>query len=167
MLLTSSGDCIPTTERRSAELIGRWLEAVGLEAVALPVDTDDAAAILRDGGQYDVDADELRDLGRRGQVPAIASWDAKDLLAAAAALEGRRQWRATPSVHDPKKTETRLALESCIAAGREGLAELREQLDRYDLRLALVLMTEADSRQIRERLLSTVEALLVLREAQR
>lgn len=164
-LLTADANNLDLNERQSAELVRRWLDAVGLPPDCWPVDTDDAATILRDGGEYAIDADELRDLGRRGQVPQIESWDARDVLTAACALEARRQWRPSPTVHDQKKTDTRLAIESCIAAGRAGLADLREQLARYDLRLALVLMAEADNRQLRERLLSTIEALLVLKDA--
>ncbi len=166
MLITADPTRMGVSENRSAELIGRWLDAVGLDANALPCDTEDAAMILSDGGQYDIDADELTDLGQRGQVPRIEQWHAADLLAAACALEGRRQWKASPSFHDPKKSETRRALEACLAAGPEGLEILRSQMAKFDMRLVLCLLAEADNRQIREQLVTTVEALLVLRENQ-
>lgn len=158
MFVTETSDCIRTTERQSRDLVGRWLADSGLPADPWPLDTSDAAALLRSGG-YDVDEAELVRLGSMGQVPAVGQWDAKELLAAAAGLEARRQWLAK-SVHDPKKSASWLAFERNILEGPDGLAAMLEELKKLDLRLALILMTECENRMLREQLLTTVAVLL-------
>ncbi len=159
--VTSNADCINANERQSADLVAAWLDKAGLptDGAAWPLDTESAGELLR-AGEYDVGDGELDRLGELRQIPKLAQWHAKDVLAAAAALECRRQWQLTPSVHDPKKTSTRLALEQFIAA--ENVASLVAQLQKngHDLRLALVLLVESENRQMRETLLTTIQALL-------
>ena len=140
-------------------MLAGWLTAAGLSADCWPLDRATAAALLVAGG-YAVTEGELKRLGALGQLPDLENWDARDVLAAAANLEGRRQWMLAPSPHDLKKTSYQLALESHLIAGPEGIAAFRKLFGQFDVRLAMVLMVEADSREIRERLFATVSGLL-------
>jgi len=159
MLMTATADCITATETQGQTLLAGWLKAADLSADCWPLDRATAAALLVAGG-YAVTEAELNRLGALGQLPDLGSWDARDVLAAAANLEGRRQWMLAPSPHDLKKTSYQIVLESHFVAGPEGVLAFRKLFGQFDVRLALILMVEADSREIRERLLATVTGLL-------
>jgi hypothetical protein len=150
------------SEAHCQGLLAEWFARAELHA-DFPLTTDLAVELLQHGGQYDIDIDGFHELQRLGQVPKIEHWDARDLIAAAGALEGRRQWMFTPSIHDPKKTATQLALESHLKSWDEGGRDIvAKQLSGFDLRFALLLITEAENRELREKLLNTIQALLLL-----
>ena len=88
-------------------------------------------------------------------------YDAKDLLSLAGALEARRQW-AAKSVHDGKKHHQLILLEEMLERGEAGVELLRESFRNIDLRFALLLLVEADNRELREKMLTTVFALLAI-----
>ncbi|CAN5597849.1 hypothetical protein BH11PLA2_BH11PLA2_45870 [soil metagenome] len=157
-MLTATADCISVPESHGQQMLARWLEAAGLPDDAWPLDTDDAGVVLRAGG-YRCDGQELRRLASIGQVPAIEQWDARDLMAAASALEGRRQWVLTPCVHDPKKTAEWRGFEQMLIAGDQGRSVMRRAFSEFDVRLAFVLLVESDNRQMRETLFTTLAAL--------
>ncbi|CAN5462828.1 hypothetical protein BH11PLA2_BH11PLA2_51700 [soil metagenome] len=158
MFLTADATCIEATESHGQRLVAAWLEAAGLPANCWPLEHEAAAAVLAAGG-YAIDPEQLRTLGERGQVPSCELWDARDLLAAASALEGRRQWQPN-SVHDPKKPAEWLALETNTQAGPAALEAMRQQLRQLDLRLTMVLLVECDSRAMREKLFASAAAIL-------
>ena len=162
MFLTADADCIPATEAHSQRLIATWLDRAGLptDGTAWPLSLEDAAQLLTEGGEYSISPDQLRELGERGQVPRIESWDAKDVMSAACALEARRQWKPVPSTHDPKKPNEWQAYETNLTNGPEGIRAMRHQLKAFDLRTAMTLLVEADNRHMRERLFATVAAIL-------
>jgi hypothetical protein len=96
-----------------------------------------------------------------GQVPSVSEWDGRDIISAASALESRRQWMLTPSVHDPKKGTDRILLEQLMQQGEEGIEKLRGVSQKgIDLHLALILLTEAENRQLREKMLAIVQGIL-------
>lgn len=156
--VSADANNVPTNERQSAALIAGWLNAAGLEADVLPCDRETAAAILAIGGQYRVDADELNRLANLGFTPDVQHYDARDLIAAASALESRRAWEY-PSVHSPKLHYTARILEDARAAGPDAVAELRK-MKRADLPFLLVLMVECENRELREQLLTTIRLVL-------
>jgi hypothetical protein len=147
------------TDRECEALLVDWCAAAGLEP-RWPLTADDAVTVLRDGGQYVATVGVLAHLDGLGLFEAPDLWSARDVIRLAAVLEGRRQWRPTPSVHDSKKPTELLNYEQARADGR--LGELVNLLtDRgVDLRTSLLLMVAADNRMQRERLLSTVLAFL-------
>ncbi len=157
--LTESSDCIDATEKRSVELVSSWCRLADLDPTdTFPLDIEGAAAVLHAGG-YDVDPDELRRLADLGQIPRIEYFDAKDLLAVAASLEGRRQWRLD-SPHAEKIHPTMRHMRTLIERG--DLDSIREALAGFDIRFALILLAEADSRELREKCLTTVMGLLAI-----
>lgn len=160
MFTTSTADCIEVPERQAQRLLGEWLALAGLGVEDFPIDRD-AAALTLFGAGFDVDADKLADLGRRGQVPELAEWHGRDILAAASALEGRRDWR--PDGPQRAKIHPQiLALHDLLEAGEEGHAALRQTFQKLDLKLALILLCEAPVRELREKMLATVFALLAM-----
>lgn len=162
MYATETAEHVPCTEQQGQSIVGPWLDAAGLGPDAWPLDTEQAALVLFAAG-YDVDVAELERLGRMGQSPSVAAWDAKDLICAAAAFESRRQWQLAPSPHDGKKHSTRLMLEAFLAEGEKGLAEFQSRFKKFDLRFAIILLVEAENREVRERMFSVVTGLLAAR----
>ena len=117
-------------------LLAQWFERADMRP-DFPLSTGLVVDLLRDGGEYLIDAEGFAALQAMGQAPNIAEWDARDIMAAAGALEGRRQWKLTPSIHDPKKTTTRIALEQ----------HMQTILDVHKQRAALL---EAEQRELAE-----------------
>lgn len=150
---------VPATDAQCSQLIAAWLDRAGYAADVIPCDRETAASILAIGGQYAVDADEMERLTALGMMPDIGQYDARDLIACAAALEGRRQWEH-PSVHSPKMHYTARILAEARAEGGDAVAALRTGIGNTDLTMTLLLMTECDNREMREQLLSTVRLLL-------
>ena len=113
-----------------------WFDLADLEE-KWPITSKDAAAILRKGGEYDVDADSLEDLVKRKmtQLPAVGEegfeWNAEDILAAVYVLECRQQWLPF-SKHDPKKHGTQILLEQHRSQG--SLADVARGGDPFRLR---------------------------------
>lgn len=135
-----------------------WFARAGVPT--FPLSKRAVIHLLRVGGEYDVDAARLDDLVARGVVtpPDGGAWSAGDVVQAGAVLEARRQWAATPSLHDAKKHPALLALEQAAAA--DTLAECLDGSPRLDARHLLVLLVEADNREMREKLLAGVLAEL-------
>ena len=73
-------------------------------------------------------------------------------------LECRRAWKPGSELHAAKKTIYELALETLRATGEAH--EFFTDLERYDLRALLLLMTESDNRQQREALKVAIEIKL-------
>lgn len=156
---TADAECIDVTEDKARAELAPWLDVCGLPADAWPLDTATVAGILREGGQYAVDEAELTRLAEMGHVPRLQIWDAVDVLAAAGALEGRRSWRMTPSCHDFKKHQSRIAFEQNVNAGRDAVAKMLGDLRQFDLPLLLAMLAECDHREMRERLICIIMAL--------
>ena len=159
--ITSTGNRVAMNEQSAQKQLAPAMEVAGIPVESWPLDREGAAELLRWGG-YAVTGEELARLGKMKQVPDVEMFDARDVLAAAGALNARRQWTLTPSVKDHEKHETRLIYERCLRGGEEGLKRLEQALSMIDLRYALILLAESDSREFREKLLSTVHALLGL-----
>lgn len=146
-------------EAAAREMLADFLQANGLGNVQWPMDTADVAEVLHKAG-YVVTPKSIRKLADLGQLPAVEEWTAEDVFCLAASLERRRDWGMTPNPHDAKKTATRLALEMAIIDGDEAVAEMVERLKPIDLRLALVLFANAETRELREKMLTSVQLLL-------
>ena len=157
--MTGSADCIDVPEARSRDLLRAWLSAAGYDAEPFPLARDDAAALLAIGGQYDVTPDELTRLAKMGVVPDLAAYDGRDVLAAAAALEGRRAWQF-PSVHTPKMHHTARILAEARAEGPEAVADLQSAMRPMDVGFMLTLLAECDNRELREQLVTSARLAL-------
>lgn len=132
-----------------------------------PLTTDEAAQMLILAGEFAVDAADLADLIDRRLLPAPATgeagleWSAADIIAAGGLLEGRQQWRATPSGHDPKKHPCRLLLEQARAEGRvEEIVAGQPGVPRFDARHLLGLLAACDSREGRAKVIALLTAVL-------
>lgn len=125
-----------------------------------PMTDAQAVEFLQRGGEYAVDEAQLADLVYRGIVtaPEDGLWNPAAVVQAGAMLEARRQFAVTPSLHDPKKNTVWLDYESAAAA--DNLDEFLQGKPRLDLRHLLILMTECDTRELREKLLSRLAATL-------
>lgn len=112
---------------------------------------------------YAISPEGFAELIRRNiiRAPIGDGWNATDIFEAALALDRRRQWNSTPSLHDCKKTSHWLSLETANASDSLG-SEFAKLLVRYDLRDLLIRMVEIESREARERLLAWTLAALDL-----
>jgi hypothetical protein len=133
---------------------------VGLDETMWPLDAEQVAAVLA-AAEYAVDAAELDRLATMGQIPRLAQFDGRDVLAIVGALEGRQQWKLTPSRHDVKKNQAFLNLENNVKLGPDGFRAMLEQLKQFDFTLTLRLLIEAESRELRERCGAILAALRI------
>lgn len=157
--LTADANNIGANETQSFALVAKWINAGGYAADVFPCDRPTAAAILAVGAGYDCDAEELDRLAELGMIPDLAGYDARDLVAIASCLEGRRAWQFQ-SVHQPKFTSTAAILEAAREEGPEAVAQLREAVGKTDLAFLLILITECDSRELREKLMTSIRVVL-------
>jgi hypothetical protein len=144
--LTADSMNIVSNESQSRGFIAPILDRAGMTLAEWPLSVDDAARLLHDGADFEVDGDELRRLAGLGQVPAVEAWDARDVLAAVAALNLRRQWQLCSPLHTPAMSAPMRNLGECLEAGEVGRVHLDRSLAGMDARLALVLLTESDER---------------------
>jgi len=141
-----------------------WFATAGIPE-HWPLTTDEAADLLRVGGEYDVSRGDLVDLiGRKLlAAPGIGEngyeWNAQDLTLAAGSLESRNQWLPTPSKNDVKKHPSRLGLELARAAGT--LADVAHGGPvRFDVRHLFALLVACDSYEGRIKIAALLEAVL-------
>jgi hypothetical protein len=169
----------PAAFRPSADPVDREIECRRLVSEAgwfdvlpagssWPLTTDQAAAVLRDGGEYDVRGGDLIDLIDRRILPSPAmgedgaEWGAEDVVTAAVILEKREQWLPAPSGHDSKKHPTRLALEEARRCGTVGeiVAGVPGVAPAFDVRHLLVMLTHLDSIEGRVKVATLLAAVL-------
>ena len=131
-----------------------------------PLTTEQAAELLSQGGEFDVDDDDLADLVERRLLPCPGTgddgepeWSAADVVEASGILEGRQQWRATPSAHDPKKHCTQLILEEARANSEVELLVTTGQA-RFDVRHLLCLLVASDVYEGRQKIVTLLKAVL-------
>lgn len=146
------------TARAALAAAGWWARLK--RPAAYPLSTEQAAEALRVGGDYRIDLAELDRLVSRGIItpPEDGLWFASDLIQAVAVMDGRRAWNPTPSVHDGRKHPAVLFLEQKRAA--DDLESYVREWPTRDARWLVVLLTEADSREVREKLAATLFAVL-------
>lgn len=167
MFATATAESVELSESKAKQIVAEWVRKAEMEGVDFPLTTADVVRVLRDGAEFAIDEERLSRLGELGQLPSVSQWDARDIIAAAGCLEGRRQWRTTPSIHDAKKHATRLAVEQTLTANPvDGFRALLDQMRGLDLELALILLAECDNRELRERLLNNVKILMAAEMAQ-
>lgn len=152
--------CIDVAEGEARELLAEALDRATMADAEWPLTTEAAAKLLCDGLHFEVDEPALRKLGALGQAPAVDAWDARDILAATAALDARRQWQFGSPLHAGKFHQSAKDLAECLAAGPVGIETLNRSFKSLDLRMVLILLTECQQREPRERLLTTVLYLL-------
>ena len=75
-------------------------------------------------------------------------WSGSDITRLAVFLECRRDWMPGSELHHAKKTGFEIALEAFRATGEA--FEFFTDLEKYDLRALLVMLTECEHRQLRE-----------------
>lgn len=154
----ATAEKVPFTETQARGLMAAWLESADLCEDDLPLTTEQTVAVLAAAG-YDIDGDQLVKLQGLKQAPSLAQWDAKDVLALASSLECRRQWRHD-GPHAVKFTASMRALLQIIDEGDEAVQALRARQN-ADLRFVLLLLTECDQRELREKLLATAALILL------
>src|SRR5262245_24389802 len=113
MTFTTTGP-VAIPEAQCQAILSQWFARCEDVQPDFPLSTADVVVLLRNGGDYAITDDFFAAMQRWGQVPNLSDWDGRDILAAASALEARRQWMLTPSTHDPKKTTDRIALEKLM-----------------------------------------------------
>lgn len=133
-----------------------------------PLSTEQAAELLADAGELDVDVESLADLIDRRLIPAPATgdnsefeWLASDIVAAVGVLNNRQQWRPTPSGHDALKHPCQLALEQARAAGEvDAIVAAVPGVPRFDVRHLLELLVVTDIGEGRRKLVTLLKAVL-------
>ena len=131
-----------------------------------PLTTEAAAELLASGGEFEIDADGLADLIERRLLPCPATgdageseWGASDVIEASGCLEGRQQWRATPSAHDPKKHACQIIIEEARQNGEVELIVTSGAV-RFDLRHLLALLVASDVQEGRQKIVALLKAVL-------
>jgi hypothetical protein len=120
-----------------------WLAAAGLSAADWPLSTEQAVAVLRTGGGFEVDQDGVFDLVSRGLLAAPAKdvtgweWGGEDVVRAAGVLIARRQWMV--GCNDHLKHYPELLLERAGAEHVLSCAPVR-----FDVRCLLTTLVAAD-----------------------
>jgi hypothetical protein len=159
MTFTTS-EPVALPEKQCQSILAQYLAKCDVQP-DFPLSTADVVRLLREGGEFAITDEYFESMQSWGQVPSVSEWDGRDIISAASALESRRQWMLTPSVHDPKKGTDRILLEQLMQQGEEGIEKLRGVSQKgIDLHLALILLTEAENRQLREKMLAIVQGIL-------
>ena len=133
-----------------------------------PIKTDVAVELLSIAGEFDIDADGLLDLVDRRLIarPSVGEadefeWSASDIVHATATLQGRQQWRATPSGHDPVKHPLQLLLEQARAADEvDSIVAGIATTPRFDVRHLLELLVTSDVHEGRRKIVTLLKAVL-------
>lgn len=133
-----------------------------------PLTSEQAAELLADAGEFDVDSESLNELVDRRLIPSPAKddndqleWLASDVVAAVGVLNNRQQWRSTPSGHDACKHPCQLALEHARAAGEvDAIVAGVPGVPRFDTRHLLELLVVTDISEGRRKLVTLLKAVL-------
>ena len=139
-------------ERFARNRIRPWWDRAGLSE-HYPTDDATAAALAR-AVEFDIDTERLVrfcDVTAFDGVPineGVRSWRAMDIARLGVFLESRREWCFDSELHETKKTKWEIAFEVLSQTGRAH--QLFPDLERFDLKSLLLLLTEANARQQRE-----------------
>ena len=133
-----------------------------------PIKTDVAVELLSIAGEFDVDSDGLLDLVDRRLIarPSVGEadefeWSASDIVHATATLQGRQQWRASPSGHDAVKHPLQLLLEQARANDEvESITCGLATTPRFDVRHLLELLVVSEVHEGRRKLVTLLKAVL-------
>ena len=142
--------------------IAHWWERAGMTP-SYPA-ADGEVVRLCQAVEYTIDSESFVRFWNVGAFDGVAisegrrNWSATDIVRLATFLESRRDWQPESELHRAKKTSYELALENYRRTGKAH--ELFHDLETFDLRALLLLMTEADSRQMREALFVAVQIKL-------
>ena len=128
----------------------------------------EAAELLATAGEFAIDADGLLDLIDRRLLPRPATdegdeleWSAADIVHATATLQGRQQWRASPSGHDAVKHPLQLLLEQARANDEvESITCGLATTPRFDVRHLLELLVVSEVHEGRRKLVTLLKAVL-------
>ncbi|MFM9966033.1 MAG: hypothetical protein ACKV2Q_33040 [Planctomycetaceae bacterium] len=157
-----TGQDAATLEHLSRQRIGEWWNRAD-RVESYPACDGDAVALCR-AVDYMITGEELVrfiDVGAFDGVSVSHGcrvWSAMNIVCLATFLECRRAWQPGSEIHRAKKTCYELALENFRATGEAH--ELFNDLETYDLRALLLMLTEADNRQQREALKVAIEIKL-------
>ena len=136
-------------ENLSQQKIVRWWNRADRHEF-YPATDKDAVELCR-SAEFAIDLESLVrfiDVGAFGDVSVsegTRKWSATDIIRLACFLECRRAWQPGSELHHAKKTRYELELESHRTTGESH--ELFNDLEMYDLRALLLMLTEADNRQ--------------------
>ena len=159
---TLTGEAAATVEHLSRQRISQWWIRADRQP-SYPCDDGEAVELCR-AVEYVIDPESFVRFWNVGAFDGVAisegrrNWSATDIVRLATFLESRRDWQPESELHRAKKTSYELALENYRRTGKAH--ELFHDLETFDLRALLLLMTEADSRQMREALFVAVQIKL-------
>ena len=160
--LTVSGPATAELEHVCRQRIAGWWERAEIEP-SFPVCDGDAIALCQ-AVEYAITGEEFVRFWNNGAFFGVAicdgrrNWSAIDVVRFATFLECRRAWQPGSELHRAKKTAYEIALENFRATGEAH--ELFHDLETYDLRALLLMLVEADNRQMREALKVAIEIKL-------
>ena len=157
-----TGEAAHTVEHLSRQRIAEWWNRAGLSP-SFPVSDGDVVRLLQ-AVEYSIDNESLARFLIAGQFGDVSisegrrNWSGTDVVRLASFLEARRAWQPGSELHRAKLTSYELALQHHRATGEAHA--LFHDLEHFDLRSLLLLMTESDSRQMREALFVAVQIKL-------
>ena len=133
-----------------------------------PLTTEQAAELLADAGELDINEASLADLIDRRLIPSPAKddigqleWLATDIVAAVGTLNNRQQWKPTPSGHDACKHPCQLALEQARAADEvDAIVAGMAGVPRFDVRHLVELLVVTDIPEARRKIIVLLKAVL-------
>ena len=159
---TLTGEAAATVEHLSRQRIAHWWERAGMTP-SYPA-ADGEVVRLCQAVEYTIDSETFSRFWNVGAFDGVAisegrrNWSAADIVRLACFLECRRAWQPGSELHRAKKTPYEIALETFRATGEAH--ELFHDLEKYDLRALLLMLVEADHRQLREALKVSIEIKL-------
>ena len=142
--------------------IAHWWERAGMTP-SYPA-ADGEVVRLCQAVEYTIDSETFSRFWNVGAFDGVAisegrrNWSAADIVRLACFLECRRAWQPGSELHRAKKTPYEIALENFRATGEAH--EFFTDLETYDLRALLLMLVEADNRQMREALKVAIEIKL-------
>ena len=159
---TLTGEAAATVEHLSRQRISQWWIRADRQP-SYPCDDGDAVELCR-AVEYVIDPESFVRFWNVGAFDGVAisegrrNWSAADIVRLACFLECRRAWQPGSELHRAKKTPYEIALENFRATGEAH--EFFTDLETYDLRALLLMLVEADNRQMREALKVAIEIKL-------
>lgn len=159
---TLTGQAAIAVEALARQRLAEWWNRADRDC-QYPASDDDAVALCR-AVEYAIDRESLVRFIDVGAFDGVSvsdgqrKWSATDIARLATFLECRRAWQPGSELHRAKKTPYEVALENFRATGEAH--ELFNDLERFDLRALLLMLTESDNRQQREALKVALEIKL-------
>ena len=161
-MTTTTKQAAPTAdglEAQAQERLAEWWRRADRPPF-YPASTDDVVELMR-ALEYEATVKTVVEFIDKGYIPPPVErdgrlkWAAADITAFAVALEFRRRWQKFSPIHNPKKSSSQRGRE--IAESQGIAAGVFHDLDRFTEEDLLLLMVEADDRNIREAFMTALQ----------